>query len=336
MSSNPIYTPYCYLIGWSASNMFYYGRRTAVGCSPDELMVSYHTSSGFVEDYIKIHGKPDIIQIRKTFDTAEKTAWWETTVLRRLNAAKHPRMLNDTNGDLNFDRTGQVSCIDTNSGKSVSVTTEEYQSNKDRYTTYMTNKVNCIDSYTGMWISVTTEEYQSNKDRYTTHMTNKVNCIDGKNGKNVVINKDIFHSNKDRYTTHNKNTVICIDSHIEEWTQIAKEEYHSNKDRYVHIASNHVAAMDLHDGEIKHIPIEEFRTNRDRYVGAATNRVVIENITTKERTIVETGTEIDRTTHKFITGKPLGTKETQESRKLKSEAGKKKLTVRHNEKVYSG
>ena len=266
-------------------------------------MVSYHTSSGFVEDYIKIHGKPDIIQIRKTFDTAEKTAWWETTVLRRLNAAKHPRMLNDTNGDLNFDRTGQVSCIDTNSGKSV---------------------------------SVTTEEYQSNKDRYTTHMTNKVNCIDGKNGKNVVINKDIFHSNKDRYTTHNKNTVICIDSHIEEWTQIAKEEYHSNKDRYVHIASNHVAAMDLHDGEIKHIPIEEFRTNRDRYVGAATNRVVIENITTKERTIVETGTEIDRTTHKFITGKPLGTKETQESRKLKSEAGKKKLTVRHNEKVYSG
>jgi hypothetical protein len=89
---NTIYRPYCYLIGWSKLNKFYYGVRHSrkskclyeSGCHPDDFWITYFTSSATVEEYRKLYGEPDIIQIRKTFDTAELATRWENTVLRRM------------------------------------------------------------------------------------------------------------------------------------------------------------------------------------------------------------------------------------------------------------
>jgi hypothetical protein len=101
-----LHTPYTYLIGWPALNKWYYGVRTAItsfclyenGCHPDELFVTYFTSSKYVKDFITKNGPPDIIQIRKIFVndmTAAKR--WESTVIRRMRCMESDIWLNRGN-----------------------------------------------------------------------------------------------------------------------------------------------------------------------------------------------------------------------------------------------
>lgn len=108
-----IYIPYTYLIGWSKHNKFYYGRRTAKNCHPDEFWVKYFTSSKHVKQFRKEHGEPDIIQIRKIFPnnpTACKI--WESKFLKRVNAEHNETFLNAKNGDHKWDMTGMVAVRD--------------------------------------------------------------------------------------------------------------------------------------------------------------------------------------------------------------------------------
>jgi hypothetical protein len=89
-------TPYTYLIGWSKHNKYYYGRRTAKKCHPSELWVKYFTSSHQVYKFRQIYGEPDIIQIRRTFDSIVKCCSWEEKVLARLNVKDNSTWLNLT------------------------------------------------------------------------------------------------------------------------------------------------------------------------------------------------------------------------------------------------
>jgi hypothetical protein len=90
--------PYTYLIGWSQTNTFYYGVRYAAHCSPDDLWVTYFTSSKHVRKYRVLNGEPDIVQIRKTFKNAADARVWEEKVLKRINAASRLDFLNKANG----------------------------------------------------------------------------------------------------------------------------------------------------------------------------------------------------------------------------------------------
>ena len=96
MPSNTIYTPYTYLVGWSHLNKFYYGVRYAKGCHPSELWIKYFTSSNIVKKYRKEYGEPDIIEVRKEFEDANKARIWENTVLKRMSAKYDSRFLNQT------------------------------------------------------------------------------------------------------------------------------------------------------------------------------------------------------------------------------------------------
>jgi hypothetical protein len=88
---------FTYRIGWSQLNEFYYGVRYARGCHPSDLWVSYFTSSRHVEACRKLHGEPDIIQVRREFgDNPDKAVKWELKVLRRMNIGTNPRYLNRT------------------------------------------------------------------------------------------------------------------------------------------------------------------------------------------------------------------------------------------------
>ena len=116
-------TPYCYLIGWSRLNLWYYGRRTAIGCHPNEFWKSYKTSSvgdirkdgtHSVESCVKTNGDPDIIQIRRVFTDVKTCIAWENRFLQKVKAAIHPMFLNKTNGDTRFDGTNQVVVKDKN------------------------------------------------------------------------------------------------------------------------------------------------------------------------------------------------------------------------------
>lgn len=127
-----IYTPYTYLIGWSKHQKFYYGRRTSKSCHPSELWKSYFTSSRHVKEFRKKFGDPDIIQIRRAFNTPRKARIWEDKVLRRLDAAKNPKFLNKRNGDSSdkFNTAGTANAK-TSSGEylgAISLTDPRWQS----------------------------------------------------------------------------------------------------------------------------------------------------------------------------------------------------------------
>jgi hypothetical protein len=91
-----IYTPYTYLIGWSKLNKWYYGVRFAKGCRPDDLWVSYYTSSKYVKTFRKENGEPDVILIRRTFSDRRQALEWEHKVLRRMKVTSKDAWLNKT------------------------------------------------------------------------------------------------------------------------------------------------------------------------------------------------------------------------------------------------
>lgn len=82
---NNCYVPYTYLIGWSKLNTWYYGVRFAKGCHPDDLWRTHFTSSKRVSAFRKEQGEPDIIEIRKTFETSDQARIWEERVLKCIN-----------------------------------------------------------------------------------------------------------------------------------------------------------------------------------------------------------------------------------------------------------
>jgi hypothetical protein len=86
--------PYTYLIGWSCHALYYYGVRYAKNCNPNDLFVTYFTSSNVVKNKINELGMPDIIRVRKTFKNSYKAKIWESKVLRRIKAVSRIDFLN--------------------------------------------------------------------------------------------------------------------------------------------------------------------------------------------------------------------------------------------------
>ena len=70
------------------------GVRYARGCHPDDLWTKYFTSSYHVAVQRWLYGEPDVIEVRKVFQTKESAQDWEHRVLRRTNAIKDQRWLN--------------------------------------------------------------------------------------------------------------------------------------------------------------------------------------------------------------------------------------------------
>lgn len=99
------YIPYCYLIGWTNLNKWYYGseysQKTKIA-NPSNLFnnmspYSYKTSSKEVQRIIEQHGVPDVISIRKTFKTSQECRAWEHKVLRRMDVIHSEKWINKTN-----------------------------------------------------------------------------------------------------------------------------------------------------------------------------------------------------------------------------------------------
>lgn len=138
-------TPYTYLIGWSHLNTWYYGRRTAHNCHPSDLWVTYPTSSKYVEMFAQEHGDPDIIEIRRIFNTALACAEWETKVLVRLDAQNDPKFLNKRNGNAQFDSSNKVLVYDDKE-QLIWISNTDPNWTTGRFRSFMKNKVTVKDS----------------------------------------------------------------------------------------------------------------------------------------------------------------------------------------------
>ena len=113
------HTPYTYLIGWSKHNKWYYGSRHAINCHPSELFNTellkskrYETSSNTVKEYIKTHGYPDIIQIRRTFTTSKGAVKCESIVLSKVLVKYKDIYLNKNFGSHQLIMLGKVAVKD--------------------------------------------------------------------------------------------------------------------------------------------------------------------------------------------------------------------------------
>jgi hypothetical protein len=88
--------PYTYLIGWPNHDRWYYGVRYSKTCNPDELWVTYKTSSRHVAEFVQLYGEPSIIEIRKIFNSADLARRWEQRVLRKMNVVNSEKWINRT------------------------------------------------------------------------------------------------------------------------------------------------------------------------------------------------------------------------------------------------
>lgn len=95
---NVNYTPYTYLIGWSYLDKWYYGTEYGVvktpRAHPDNLWKTYFTSSKIVQYFREMYGEPDVIEIRRVFNSGsneermEKAIIWEKKVLTKIDITK--------------------------------------------------------------------------------------------------------------------------------------------------------------------------------------------------------------------------------------------------------
>lgn len=91
---------YTYLIGWSAHNKWYYGRRTSKYCkNTTELWTTYFTSSKKVAQFRKQYGEPDIVEVRKVCPSREYCIKLETRILKYLKVSSNINWLNQREGD---------------------------------------------------------------------------------------------------------------------------------------------------------------------------------------------------------------------------------------------
>ena len=93
--------PYTYRLIWTKTGAKYYGVRFSATCNPEDLWVTYFTSSKYVKEYVEQYGEPDIKEIRKTFIGQNRVAEarnWEHKVLKRLKATTRTDYLNRSDG----------------------------------------------------------------------------------------------------------------------------------------------------------------------------------------------------------------------------------------------
>ena len=183
-----IYIPYCYLIGWSKLNKYYYGVRTAKNCNPSDLFVSYFTSSKQVKRMIRDNGNPDIIQIRKTFLDKDSATKWESKVLKRLNVKNRTDFLNLCNSYPDFNTTGYTQVRNLQTGENEVVTCQEFEKNKGILYEHL-NKGKIFSEETKIKIS----EY--NKGKHLSEET-KIKISDAKKGKKPYNYGKIYIVNK--------------------------------------------------------------------------------------------------------------------------------------------
>ena len=85
---------YTYAIGWSKTNVWYYGVRYSSKMYVGDIWKTYFTSSNTVKEYVKMYGNPDIIKVTRVFETVDDGIAHETKFLNKVKAWTNPFFLN--------------------------------------------------------------------------------------------------------------------------------------------------------------------------------------------------------------------------------------------------
>lgn len=95
---------YTYLIGWTDHDTWYYGYRAANKRDPrEDLWIKYFTSSDKVREFRRIHGEPDVVQVRRSFATKLGAVRAEMRVLWTIQkSGQWHKWLNENIGGYHF------------------------------------------------------------------------------------------------------------------------------------------------------------------------------------------------------------------------------------------
>jgi len=179
--------PYTYLIGWSHLNVWYYGSKYAKGCNPNDLWITYFTSSERVKSFRKEHGEPNVITIRRVFENANDAVAWEHKVLKRLNASGRNDFLNSQNGS------GFIACAQDDFMKSKkSQKMKEYWTNERRNAKSETMKQYYISNGTESVSNGLRKRYSN--DEFINKFSEKMIIVNASDEKRIQAGKTI--SNK--------------------------------------------------------------------------------------------------------------------------------------------
>lgn len=86
--------PYTYSIGWSKHKIWYYGVRFSKSSYVGDIWIEYFTSSPLVAEFVKTNGPPDIVKVRRVFETIDDAVSHECNFLRKVKAPSNPNFLN--------------------------------------------------------------------------------------------------------------------------------------------------------------------------------------------------------------------------------------------------
>lgn len=286
-------TPYCYLVGWTDQNLWYYGRRTAKGCHPNEFWKKYFTSSSKSHTFPNVsncrleYGEPDHIEIRHIFYSVYECSEWESRLLHKINAASNKSFLNRTNGDLGFDSTNKVT-VRTPNGDVMQVDISDDRYISGEYVSIVKDTVIMFDLDLGKNVVVSKHDPKINRTmvhpcRNKLPVTNDVGetiyvsdtdirYISGEykhilqrgiqlvspDGEMRVYDRTL-EVNLKSYKRNLEGTVFCKDS-SENIIKVSTDEYHSRKD-LVSLNSNKVAVVDI-SGDSYLVTRESYYANK--------------------------------------------------------------------------
>jgi hypothetical protein len=285
------------------SRKFYIGVRTTKGRLPEDD-INYMGSSDTLTAAIKTQGKKYFSKEILSVWQSKDDAYAEEIRLHELyDVCRNMEYYNNANQtSTKFCTDGRVVVFDKNTGKTKSVTKEEFQTVTD-YVGVKTGMVSVMDTTDGVFKSVSKEEFEKSEhyihpatgkvtvidttdglvkhvncteyrscENYVSIATGTVTCYDIRDGKNKQVSKDEF-DNADNLISCNAGKVTVLDTRDGIKKSVTKVEFDITS-HYVGVKSGRVTAFDIRDKKFKTVTIEEF-ANDDNYVKGNSKKVVI-------------------------------------------------------------
>ena len=322
------FTPYVYKLSWTAHDMRYIGASYRAGCHPSHLWnksignAGYFTSSAHVRGYIDQHGDPDQVSIVAFCSSMQEVKAHETMLLESVDGARNPKYLNKSNGDGEFvyDNSNNVVVFDKETGRSKRgkhVSREEYEANKDKYTTSGTGRccfidlntndlvyidvsiarqhpdryqtmnqgtVNVIDVNSGEPVRVTSEEYRANSASYYFHAEGKVSVRELATGNVIRVPTDEYKQHigtKYESIMHGRTNVWSVESN--EWVCVDVDEYRTNKHLYKTQSDFGITVIAIATGDYTRVTKEEYHVNKHLYTTNSVDKVHVFEIATNRK-----------------------------------------------------
>lgn len=213
---------------------YYVGKHS--GSISDFENKKYFTSSKVVSQLLKNPETRYKVKIVKTFQTAKDALCFEGKYHSRVDVKTNLKFFNLQNQVTVFrsaggDRTNLTTVLNKENGARLSVSTEEYKKNREKYTSIQANKVTCIDVKTGKKLQVTREEFISNSDLVGV-AKGLINVIDTRTGERTRKTRKEIEGNDFYEMISPKGKVVVYNTETGENLLITKEEFNKNRHIY--------------------------------------------------------------------------------------------------------